>query len=223
MGTRFWRFSVLIMQHSLYHLIRAPILLGFLLLAFGNPAFTKGNTLLVLGDSISAAYGMSLDKGWVALLAERLATTHPDYRVVNASISGETTNGALGRLDSLLGQHKPQVVVIELGGNDGLRGFPVSELRQNLDQLALRSRAAGAQVVMVSIQIPPNYGSRYTTSFHESYALAAENTDSILAPFILDGIATNPELMQADGIHPRPEAQADMLNNMLPYIEKALP
>ncbi len=223
MGTRFCRFSVLIMQQFLYHYLRAPALLGLLLLAIGNPAFAKENTLLVLGDSISAAYGMSLDKGWVALLAGQMAQSHPDYQVVNASISGETTGGALSRLDSLLEQHKPAVVVIELGGNDGLRGYPVNKLRGNLNQLAKRSSDAGARVVMVSIQIPPNYGSRYTSSFHESYALVAENTDSILTPFILDGIATDADLMQADGIHPKSEAQANMLDNMLPYIEEALP
>lgn len=193
-----------------------------MLLAIGNASFAKENTLLVLGDSISAAYGMSLEEGWVALLAGQMAETHPEHQVVNASISGETTDGALNRLAGLLEEHQPSVVVIELGGNDGLRGFPVSKLRQNLDQLAQQSNDAGAQVVMVSIQIPPNYGTRYTNSFHESYALAAENTGSILTPFILDGIATNPALMQADGIHPKAEAQADMLENMLPYIEKAL-
>ena len=210
------------MQQFLFHFLRAPILVGLLLLALSNVSLAKADTVLVLGDSISAAYGMSLEEGWVALLARKIAKTHPEHQVINASISGETTDGALSRLDKLLREHQPSVVVIELGGNDGLRGFPVKKLRQNLDQLAQRSSEAGAKVVMVSIQIPPNYGSRYTTSFHESYALAAKNTDSILTPFILDGIATNPALMQADGIHPKAEAQADMLENMLPYIEKAL-
>ena len=222
MGTRFWRFSALIMRYFLYNLLRVPTLLGLLLLAIANPSTARESTVLVLGDSISAAYGMSLDKGWVALLAGQMATTHPEHKVINASISGETTDGALRRLDSLLEQYQPNVVVIELGGNDGLRGFPVNKFRRNLGQLALRSRNAGAQVVLVSMQIPPNYGSRYTSSFHESYALVAKNTGSVLATFILDGIATNPELMQADGIHPKPEAQAKMLANMLPFIEKAL-
>ncbi|MEP5569958.1 MAG: arylesterase [Halioglobus sp.] len=210
------------MQQFLFPYLRAPILVGLLLIAISNVALAKENTVLILGDSISAAYGMSLEEGWVALLARQIAETHPQHRVINASISGETTVGALNRVDRLLEEHEPSVVVIELGGNDGLRGFPVSQLRENLEQLAQRSNQAGAQVVMVSIQIPPNYGTRYTTSFHESYALTAENTDSILTPFILDGIATNPDLMQADGIHPKAEAQPDMLRNMLPYIEKAL-
>ncbi|MEP5323865.1 arylesterase [Marinobacter alexandrii] len=210
------------MQQFLFPYLRAPILVGLLLIAISNVALAKENTVLILGDSISAAYGMSLEEGWVALLARQIAETHPQHRVINASISGETTVGAPNRVDRLLEEHEPSVVVIELGGNDGLRGFPVSQLRENLEQLAQRSNQAGAQVVMVSIQIPPNYGTRYTTSFHESYALTAENRDSILTPFILDGIATNPDLMQADGIHPKAEAQPDMLRNMLPYIEKAL-
>jgi acyl-CoA thioesterase-1 len=222
MGTRFWRFSVLIMQHSLYHLIRAPILLGFLLLAFGNPAFTKGNTLLVLGDSISAAYGMSLDKGWVALLAERLATTHPDYRVVNASISGETTNGALGRLDSLLGQHKPQVVVIELGGNDGLRGLPLDTSRANLQKMIDLSLGAGAKVLLLGMKIPPNYGPRYANEFENLYAALARRNKLAFEPFFLDKIALADGMMQEDGIHPTAKAQPIMLETLWPRLTPLL-
>ena len=182
----------------------------------------RANTLLVVGDSISAAYGMSLDKGWVALLEGRMAVSYPDHEVVNASISGETTDGALRRIDTLLEQHQPSVVLIELGGNDGLRGFPIGRFRDNLRQLAAKSQAAGAEVIIAAIRIPPNYGNRYTTSFHDSYALVAKETDSILAPFILEGIATDPALMQADGIHPRPEAQRALLDNLYPYIEESL-
>ena len=186
------------------------------------PVSARANTLLVLGDSISAAYGMSLDKGWVALLAGRMAADYPDYTVVNASISGETTGGALRRLDDLLTTHQPSLVLVELGGNDGLRGFPINRFRENLDALARRSQEAGAQVVLASIRIPPNYGSRYTEAFYGSYELVAEETGSVLAPFILEGIATEPELMQADGIHPRVEAQPILLDNLYPYIQEAL-
>ena len=126
------------------------------------------------------------------------------------------------RLGPLLEQHEPGVVLIELGGNDGLRGFPINKFRRNLGQLALRSRNAGAEVILVSIQIPPNYGSRYTTGFHESYALVAENTGSLLTPFILEDFATDPQMMQADGIHPRVEAQPLMMEKMLPYVEEAI-
>jgi acyl-CoA thioesterase I len=210
------------MQFFLYSLIRAWALSGLLVLALASSANARENTLLVIGDSISAAYGMSLDKGWVALLERQLTETHPAYQVVNASISGETTDGALRRLGPLLEQHEPDVVLIELGGNDGLRGFPINKFRRNLGQLALRSRNAGAEVILVSIQIPPNYGSRYTTGFHESYALVAENTGSLLTPFILEDFATDPQMMQADGIHPRVEAQPLMMEKMLPYVEEAI-
>jgi acyl-CoA thioesterase-1 len=165
---------------------------------------------------------MSLDEGWVALLARQIAQSHPEVDVVNASISAETTGGALRRLPGLLAQHRPQVVLIELGGNDGLRGFPIKSLRDNLAALAAQSAEAGARVVILPMQIPPNYGTRYTTSFRESYPLVARHTDAILGPFILDGIATDPALMQADGIHPKREAQENMMRNVLPAIEEAL-
>ncbi len=174
--------------------------------------------MLVLGDSISAAYGMSLERGWVSLLQEQLAQTHPQVRVINASISGETTGGALRRLPVLLTQHEPNIVVIELGGNDGLRGFPIKSFRKNLADLALQSISAGARVVIVQMEIPPNYGVRYTSSFRDSYPLVARETGSILGPFLLDGLATDPTLMQGDGIHPKPEAQQAMLENIMPAL-----
>ncbi len=182
----------------------------------------KQQTILVLGDSISAAYGMSLDQGWVALMAGRLADSHPQVSVVNASISGETTDGALRRLPALLAEHSPQLVLIELGGNDGLRGFPIGSFRDNLTQLAQQSADAGARVMILPMEIPPNYGTRYTGSFRDSFPLVAERTDSLLAPFILDGIATDPTLMQGDGIHPTAGAQPAMVDNILPTVLEAL-
>jgi acyl-CoA thioesterase I len=211
------------MKHTLYHLLRFLLVPGLMALCLTAPAHAKERTLLVLGDSISAAYGMSLEEGWVAQLADQLAGREPPVVVVNASISGETTGGALGRLPALLLEHQPEVVLIELGGNDGLRGFPPVTFRQNLIELARQSSDAGARVVILPMEIPPNYGARYAASFRDSYPLAAQETGSLLAPFILDGIATNPELMQGDGIHPRPEAQAAMLQNVLPAIDEALP
>lgn len=186
------------------------------------PAQSGEQALLVVGDSISAAYGMSLEEGWVALLARRLEQSHPGAEVINASISGETTGGALRRLPALLQQHSPGIVLIELGGNDGLRGFPIKSFRQNLASLAEQSTAAGARVIILPMEIPPNYGTRYTSSFRESYAMVAEQNNGILAPFILDTIATDPVLMQPDGIHPKPEAQETMMLNVLPAIEEAL-
>ncbi len=178
--------------------------------------------LLVLGDSISAAYGMSLQEGWVAKLGEQLTARDQPVAVINASISGETTAGALRRLPELLSEHRPDVVLIELGGNDGLRGFPVTEFRTNLAQLATLSADSGARVIIVPMEIPPNYGARYTASFREAFPEVAHETNSLLSAFILDGVATDPGLMQADGIHPTADAQTAMLQNLLPTIERAL-
>ncbi len=187
--------------------------------SLGSPA---GKTVLVMGDSISAAYGMSLQEGWVALLAGRLEESHPGYQVVNASISGETSAGAASRLPKLLEEHQPTVVIIELGGNDGLRGYPVSRMRENLTAMAEQSRAAGAEVLILAMEIPPNYGSRYTQAFRSSFSKVAEQTGSSLSPFMLDGVATNGELMQADGIHPSVEAQPMLLANVWPHLEPLL-
>lgn len=174
----------------------------------------RAQTILVVGDSLSAAYGMSLEQGWVALMAAQLT----NHKVINASISGETTAGALRRLPALLGEHKPSLVILELGGNDGLRGYPINRFRDNLRQLVALSSEAGATVVLLPMEIPPNYGARYTGSFRDSYPLVADQTGAILGPFILDGIATNADLMQADGIHPTAEAQPMMLANVQPVI-----
>jgi acyl-CoA thioesterase I len=179
--------------------------------------------VLVMGDSISAAYGMSLEQGWVALLAKELDKTHPGTPVINASISGETTVGALQRLPRLLDQHQPGIVIIELGGNDGLRGYPLGKLRSNLLEMTRLAQAGDAQVIIVPMEIPPNYGSRYTDGFRESYRIVASNSGSTLATFLLEDVAVNPELMQADGIHPRAEAQHILLANFIPTIMELLP
>jgi acyl-CoA thioesterase-1 len=163
---------------------------------------------------------MSLEEGWVALLARQLQLkeSQPPYQVINASISGETSAGAAARLPTLLQQHRPRVVVVELGGNDGLRGYPIKRLRDNLRSMAELSREAGAAVLLLGMEIPPNYGSRYTAAFRDSYATVAAETNSALTPFMLAGIATEPSLMQADGIHPTPQAQAQLLANVWPAL-----
>lgn len=206
------------MARHLACLMLATMLFIGPLSAGGSP----GKTVLVMGDSISAAYGMSLDEGWVALLAGRLEENYPQYRVVNASISGETSAGAASRLPALLEEHRPTVVILELGGNDGLRGYPVSRLRENLTAMTEQSRAAGAEVLILGMEIPPNYGSRYTQAFRESFSQVAEQTGSTLSPFMLDGVATNSELMQADGIHPTVAAQPQLLDNVWPHLEALL-
>ncbi len=175
-------------------------------------------TILVVGDSISAAYGMSLQEGWVALLARRLAQAQPDAVVFNASISGDTTDNALRRLPRLLEKHQPTGVIIEVGGNDGLRGFPIKQIRNNLIALCEQSAATGANVLLLRMKIPPNYGVTYTQGFHQAFEVAAQESPCTLGRFILDGVATNTEFMQNDGIHPTREAQPLLLDNVWPDI-----
>jgi acyl-CoA thioesterase-1 len=212
----------LIMQRILYRVIRIPLIPGLLLLTLVGQVRASEQNILVMGDSISAAYGMSLEQGWVAHLARHLEEEKPQYTVVNASISGETTAGGLRRLPLLLEEHQPILVIIELGGNDGLRGFPLNSLGTNLKRLAELSQQAGASVILVPMEIPPNYGNRYATGFRKSFQTVAEDTNSVLAPFILANVATKPALMQEDGIHPTVEAQPQLLENILPTVTQVL-
>lgn len=205
----------MIISRFLYALVRLTALLGLLALASTSHAQARQQTLLVLGDSISAAYGMSLAEGWVALMSRSLAATHPQYQVINASISGETTGGGLLRLPALLLKHQPQLVLIELGGNDGLRGHPIAGLRSNLEALVTMSQEADSTVLLLPMEMPPNYGKRYTTSFRSAYKTAAKNTVATLGPFILQDIATDSKLMQADQIHPTAAAQQLIADQVL--------
>ena len=180
------------------------------------------NTILVLGDSLSAGYGVKVDATWVALLNTRLAKQGYGYRVVNASISGETTAGARSRLPRALELHKPAVVIVELGGNDGLRGLPLKQVRGNFENLIETSRAAQAKVVLVGMRMPPNYGAEYADSFHALYGELAKKYDVPLVDFFLDGVALDDNLMQADGIHPNATAQPKLLDNLWPALTKVL-
>lgn len=175
--------------------------------------------LLIMGDSLSAAYGIEREQGWVHLLAERLGE---QARVVNASISGETTSGGASRLPELLRQHEPQLVLLELGGNDGLRGLPPRQMQANLAEMIEASQEAGAEVLLLGIDIPPNYGSSYRDAFRSSYTELADTYDVPLIPFILENIALDEALMQGDGIHPTAEAQPRILENVWPELEKWL-
>ncbi|MGA1370109.1 MAG: arylesterase [Pseudomonadales bacterium] len=200
------------------------MLLRFLLLFVLVPAATAtaddGRTVLVLGDSISAAYGIEREEGWVAALAARLSERAPAWRVVNASVSGETTGGGLARLPKALSLHDPEVVIIELGGNDGLRGYPLDTIRTNLDGLV---RAAnGRRILLVGMQIPPNYGPRYTQGFHGLFAAVADSHGVPLVPFLLERVALDPSLMQDDGIHPTAAAQPLLLETLWPHLEPLL-
>lgn len=178
--------------------------------------------ILVLGDSISAAYGMSLEQGWVALLGNRLKAEERPYHTVNASISGDTSAGGLRRLPALLDSHQPGVVIIELGGNDGLRGYPVTQLRDNLVKLVELSQNAGAQTLILPMEIPPNLGKFYTDAFRASFVQAAELTGATLADFPLESIALKTSLMQPDGIHPTIEAQPLILDSVWRSLEALL-
>lgn len=190
---------------------------------------TTPTKLLILGDSLSASYGIPEEAGWVNLLDTHLKKQHENnpenhaaVQVINASISGETTGGALNRFPRILDTNKPDIVLIELGGNDGLRGYPIKKMKENLSQLIELSLAVDAKVMLVAIQIPPNYGKRYTQMFYDTYAQLAQQYGVNVMPFFLENIAVNPELMQADGIHPTAEAQPLILQNVLPYLDKVL-
>lgn len=172
-------------------------------------------TVLVLGDSLSAGYGIDADQGWVNLLAQRLGAEH---HVVNASISGDTTYGGLSRLARTLELHEPDVVIVELGGNDGLRGLALREIRSNLSLIIARCLAARANVLLVGMRIPPNMGPIYTSRFHGLYEELAREHAIVRVPFLLDGVATVPSIMQADGIHPKAAGQPRMLENVWPYL-----
>lgn len=178
--------------------------------------------ILVLGDSLSAEYGLPRGTGWVQLLADRLRGDGADYTVVNASISGETTSGGRTRLPALLKQHRPAVVVLELGANDGLRGLPLTTMRDNLAAMIQASRSAGAAVLVVGIRMPPNYGREYAERFHQVFADLAREYRTALAPFLFDGFAENQELFQADRIHPSEKAQQRMLDNVWPQLQPLL-
>jgi acyl-CoA thioesterase-1 len=176
-------------------------------------------TLLVMGDSLSAAYGIEQEQGWVSLLAERL---EGDAQVVNASISGETTSGGAQRFADIIGQRQPDIVLLELGGNDGLRGLPPAQMRANLATMIEQSQQAGAEVLLLGIDIPPNYGQAYRDAFTGVYHSLAQEYELSLVPFLLEDIALNQQLMQSDGIHPTADAQPIILDNVWPALEPML-
>jgi acyl-CoA thioesterase-1 len=201
----------------------AGLLLGGLLGL--SQAQTPQRTVLVLGDSLSAEYGLARGSGWVALLEQRLAKEKPGTRVVNASISGETTFGGRSRLATLLTQHQPTHVILELGGNDALRGLSLDATRANLAWMTQQSKKAGARVLLLGMQMPPNYGADYARRFEDLYRQVARSEKAGLVPFFLKGVADGPEptrLFQPDRIHPTAEAQPRMLDNVWPELKKLL-
>jgi len=179
-------------------------------------------TVLIFGDSLSAAYGIDVDQSWAALLQARLREQGYEHRVVNASISGETTEGGAERIAAALANFQPALVILELGGNDGLRGFPPDRTRANLEKIVAASKAAGAAVVLLGIRIPSNYGPRYTKAFENAFRETAAAADVPWIEFFMEGVALDPEMMQDDGIHPNAAAQPRLLDNAWPIIKSAL-
>jgi len=195
---------------------------ALMLALFATCAYSASKTVLVLGDSLSAGYGLPADTGWVSLLEQRLAHDHLAAHIVNASISGETSSGGRTRLPQLLAQYRPSVVVIELGANDGLRGLPLGATRANLQAMIDAAKQAKAQVLLVGMQIPPNYGHVYTEQFRSLFPAVAHRNHVALVPFLLEGIAGDPQLFQADRLHPTAQAQPVLLNNVWPELKTLL-
>lgn len=185
-------------------------------------AAAHGANLLILGDSISAAYGLGPREGWATLLEERLKQRRFDYSVVNASISGETTSGGATRIGEALDRVKPAVVIVALGGNDGLRGLPTSQMKANLSRIVETAQGRGARVLLVGIRMPPNYGARYAREFEAAFVEVAKRYRVPLVPYILKGIGERRELMQEDNIHPTAAAQSKILDNIWPKLEPLL-
>lgn len=190
------------------------------LLLWGQAALA--DSVLIVGDSISAAFGLDSRQGWVALLEKRLAEQGYEHRLVNASISGDTSAGGAARLPGLLAEHRPDLVIIELGGNDGLRGLPPQQLQQNLASMVRQSQEAGAKVLLLGMKLPPNYGERYRTAFAEVFPQVAEEHEVPLVPFFLEGVGGVSGMMQGDDIHPALDAQPILLDNLWPTLQPLL-
>lgn len=185
---------------------------------FSFSLYANSTSILVLGDSLSSAHQIPEERGWVALLATELKTTHPNWQVLNHSISGETTAGGRQRLPQLLKEYQPKIVIIELGGNDGLRGLPILRISKNLESMIEMSKQAGSQILLIGMKLPPNYSEKYTQAFENMYSHLSKKFEIPLLPFLLDGIALNKTLMQADRIHPTADAQPIMLDSIRPML-----
>jgi len=191
-------------------------------LLFANITSASASTLLVMGDSLSAAYNLRKEAGWVSLLEKQLSNPNPDIKVVNASVSGETTQGGLSRFGQLLSEYKPCWIILELGANDALRGYPLEQTAKNLEQMIEQAHRANAKVLLIGNKIPQNYGKRYTEMFSELYEKIANKYKLAYLPFMLEGIALNKSLMQDDGLHPNKDGQTLLLQNILPYLQPLL-
>ncbi len=204
--------------HNQYQgFVLLALMLGFMI----GPVSAK-QTILVMGDSLSAAYNLPAEQGWVALTAARMKTTHPNWRVVNASISGETTSGGLSRMPAALKQHQPNLVIIELGANDALRGLPLALSKQNLQSMIRQAKAAKAKVLLIGMQMPPNYGKTYTDGFANNYRYLAKQEKITLLPFLLQPIATDRSYFLPDQVHPNPKGQIKLRDHVWPVLKTLL-
>jgi acyl-CoA thioesterase-1 len=215
-----FRFLLVLKFLVLKTYILSVLILSFV--AYSTSAFAQNPKILVYGDSLSAAYGIPQQQGWVALLQDKLISEHYDYEVVNASISGETTSGGLSRITTVLKQTKPEIIILALGANDGLRGLHTLEMTKNLDNIIKQSKKAGAKILLVGMKIPPNYGPKYTTSFSQSYTQLSHDHQILLVPFMLDNVAVKSNLIQNDGLHPNQLGQPIILQNIWPKLKLLL-
>lgn len=196
-------------------------LFALICLLISVPSFAT-STILILGDSLSAGYGIDTQQGWVALLRNRLQKSGYDYQVINASISGDTTSEGVERLPDALNSYHPEIVIIELGGNDALRGIPFNTTQQNLSRLIMMSQKNKTKILLLGLRLPPNYGPVYDQKFQTDYTNLAKQYHVAVVPLFLNGVDSNPQLMQDDGIHPRQEAQSILLNNVWPVLKPLL-
>lgn len=196
--------------------------LFLLLVVWSAPAASSSPVILVLGDSLSSAHGIGQQQGWVSLLQDRLDENGHPHQVVNASVSGDTTRDALSRLDAAIARHQPDIAIVELGGNDGLRAFSIDSIEENLSRIIRMLREAGARVVLAGMRMPPNYGPVYTRAFENLYPALANRFDAALVPFFMDGVATDRALMQDDDIHPNAAAQPILLENVWRVLQPLL-
>jgi len=217
MRIRFARYLTVVC-HSQY---QGFVLLALLLLVMSGPVSAK-QTLLVMGDSLSAAYNLPAEQGWVALTAKRMKSTHPQWTVVNASVSGETTSGGLSRLPAALKQHRPKLVIIELGANDALRGLPLELSRRNLQSMIRMAKAADAKVLLIGMQMPPNYGKAYTDGFAGNYKALAKQEKTALLPFLLQPIALDRSYFLPDQVHPNAKGQLKLRDHVWPVLKTML-
>lgn len=205
------------------HTVISRVVISFVLLGMMTPSWSANKpNLVVLGDSLSAAYGMRTEQGWVSLLQQRLSEQGYPHRVINASISGDTTRSALQRVISVLVRHTPSLVIVELGGNDGLRGLALTDIKANLTAIIRRAQQRGAKVLLVGMKIPPNYGPRYVEQFSELYSELARELKTGLVPFLLAGLDESQIGFQNDGIHPSAASQPKILENVWPHLKALL-